>query len=146
MLLFLDFDGVVHPRAGNLFDLACLSHIERALKQFPIIEVVITSSWREQYTLEELKQLLGKDIAKRVIGQTPLIRGSYEKHVRYNEVKQYLSDTNQLNRPWVALDDAPELYPEDAPVVFVNGKTGMTERESEQLCIALRILSYHYRK
>lgn len=146
MLLFLDFDGVVHPRSGNLFDLTCLSYVELALTNYPTLEVVITSSWREHYELDQLKQLLGKEISKRVIGQTPLIIGSIEKHVRYSEIIQYLSDTNQTYRPWVALDDSSSLFPADAPLVSVNGKTGMTERESEILCIALRILTYHCRK
>ena len=143
ILLFLDFDGVVHRRTGNVFDLECLSHIERVLNDFPTVKVIVASSWREHYSLDQLKQLLGKTIADKVIDETPLITGTYDQHVRYLEALKYLTDSGQQNVPWVALDDTPELYSADAPVICVDGLTGMTEREAEQLRIAFRVLMYH---
>ena len=146
MLLFLDFDGVVHPRSGSPFDVSCIGHIERALTAYPETRIVITSSWREHYPVEQLKKLLGAELGNRVAGVTPSIRGTYTKYVRHEEVLQYLKDTDISDCMWIALDDSPEFYPDTAPVIWVDGVHGVTEHEVVQLQAALRVLSYHSNK
>lgn len=54
MILFLDFDGVMHP--VNQVDLFCREeHLARVLRDFPGIDIVISSSWRETHTLKNMK-------------------------------------------------------------------------------------------
>lgn len=62
MILFLDFDGVLHPwdpktqlSEQQMFSLKPL--LENTLRTFPNVEIVITSSWRQKYSLEKLRHL-----------------------------------------------------------------------------------------
>lgn len=53
-LLFLDFDGVLHPISGSppLLE-ECLVSLSTALSCFDV-EIVIASSWREERSFDEL--------------------------------------------------------------------------------------------
>ena len=58
--LFLDIDGVLHPvsAAGKFFRYENISLLWNVIKNEDI-QIVITSTWRLDKTLEELKILLG---------------------------------------------------------------------------------------
>lgn len=130
MLLFLDFDGVLHndevylepcnpmlteserqfvTRGGrrvtgtNLFE-----HCDRlaaALEPFPNVSIVITSTWREHFDLDALKGFLPPALAEQVIGVTPqyFSRGGLLHRVR--EIDAFLRDNDLGWEPWIALDD-----------------------------------------
>jgi len=81
--LFLDFDGVLHPgnKPGLVFTQAQL--LEQALAG-STCQLIISSSWRFHYPLEELKQMLPDGLAHRVVGRTgPALA---VKHARYQEM------------------------------------------------------------
>lgn len=44
MILFLDFDGVLHPRAPGQHLFSNLARLEAVLRDFEFVEVVITSN------------------------------------------------------------------------------------------------------
>ncbi|MBC3871856.1 HAD domain-containing protein [Undibacterium oligocarboniphilum] len=73
MILFLDFDGFLHPEPcyddKQLF--CCLPRLENVLRDFQIVQTVISSTWREKRSLDELKVFFAADIAPRIIGATP---------------------------------------------------------------------------
>lgn len=47
LLLFLDFDGVLHARsAQSPFQTSCMNALASRLTEYPI-EIVIASTWRE---------------------------------------------------------------------------------------------------
>ena len=140
MLLFLDFDGVTHPITGSTFNADCLAMISHALEGYSI-QIVISSSWRETHDLEELLELLGPEIGGLVVGVTPVIDDPFLRHVRYHEVQKYLSDNNQDSQSWIALDDTRGFYPEDAPVIWCNPRTGVTLIEAVRLREVLAELS-----
>ncbi len=108
MILFLDFDGVMHP--VNQTDLFCREeHLARVLRDFPGVEVVISSSWRETHTLKNMPTFFLTDLRSRIVGVTPVIeiRDAVDvPGVRLHEINQYLADTDNQHRRWVALDDA----------------------------------------
>ena len=52
-ILFLDFDGVLHPDGIALF--SRLGLLEEYLLKMPEIEIVISSTWRETQGFDELK-------------------------------------------------------------------------------------------
>jgi hypothetical protein len=143
MLLFLDFDGVLHPTDGEKFNQKCLNILESVLVEYPEIMIVISSSWREFMDLTQMREHLGEVIGEKVVGITPIISQSHQKHIRYQEVLKYLNDEGS-DHAWVALDDETYCYPEHAPVVWCNGSTGMSGYEEAQLRAVLRILEYHY--
>lgn len=125
MVVFLDFDGVTHPEDTNSKNqLFCrLPLIEEALRQYPRVEIVISSAWRLQWpsptvaTLE-LRQHFSEDIAPRVVGVTP-------NHVHLNwketqdglwlwkrqwEIETWLRAHRPPGTRWLALDDRAYLF------------------------------------
>jgi predicted NAD/FAD-dependent oxidoreductase len=128
ILLFLDIDGVTHPVSGSpIFLPECMSALQLAIEQFNV-ELVISSSWRESKTILELEELL-KPLNKNIQGVTPVIDDPFLKFVRYHEVKEYLKNTNQQDIAWLALDDSKGFYPNDAPVYWVDSKSGFTRED-----------------
>ena len=76
MILFLDFDGVLHPEGeGHLpndgTDFCFLPRLEELLREFPHVRIVISSSWRERLAYPTLLKPFSEDIRARIIGTTP---------------------------------------------------------------------------
>lgn len=71
MILFLDFDGVLHPFHRPLGTFVLLSYFEDVLRDFPAVNIVISSTWREEYSLPQLQKFFSEDIARRIIDVTP---------------------------------------------------------------------------
>ena len=132
MNLFLDFDGVTHPITGDTFHSKCIEYIENALEGL-CVQIVISSTWRDKYEIDELRELLGSKLGGLVVGVTPIIDDPFLKYIRYHEVLRYLSDNDQGSQPWLALDDTRGFYPNDAPVIWCNPRTGVTWDEAARL-------------
>lgn len=125
ILLFLDFDGVLHPyfprrdipqRANEYFSF--LPRLEAVLRDYPEVNVVIASTWRKYHTLEELRAFFSQDLRTRVVGVTPVEPpGGSEAGERQREVETYLQEQKLIGVPWVALDDFWDNYLPDAPLV-----------------------------
>ena len=144
MILFLDIDGVLHPSSGSTpFVPACVAVLESLLSGFPDIEIVITSSWREDKSLPELKALLGRQIGSRVIGITPVIDEPFLHHVRFHETQAYLADTDKQDTLWVALDDEVGNYPSNLPVLITDRRSGITEEDGLRLKHMIAELQKH---
>ena len=74
-ILFLDFDGVLHPEhCHESRHFCCLSILEDALRQVPECQIVITSTWRLEQSYEDLLRRFSPDIAAMVEGVTPRYR------------------------------------------------------------------------
>ena len=116
MLIFLDFDGVLHPNGCNpssYFSRAPL--LEAVLRQSADFEVVISSSWRHRRPFDELVLLFSADVRKYVVGITPDSRyvempvrlGLYPRQA---EIEVWLRENAQATDNWVAIDDRPWLF------------------------------------
>jgi hypothetical protein len=138
MILFLDFDGVLHPEPcyekDRLF--CCLPRFENALLDFPYVEIVISSTWRETRTLSELRALFSPSFAGRIIGVTPswkdhqdlLERIGYQRQA---EIEAWLRESGEPWRPWAAIDDKPYLFKPFLPnLIKTNSNVGF-EHEAE---------------
>ncbi|WP_416761836.1 HAD domain-containing protein [Roseateles sp. So40a] len=71
-VLFLDFDGVLHAGPGVVTQTShwCwLPVLHEALQAHGDVRIVVHSTWRFQYDLDELRELLGA-LGPRVIGAT----------------------------------------------------------------------------
>ena len=111
MIIFLDFDGVLHPEYVEQAvpaDVAfCrLPHVEAVLRDYPCVDIVISSTWRTQFSLSELQEFFSPDIAARIIDVTPVIENKYILERRECEIIQWMNFSDRKNEPWLALDDA----------------------------------------
>lgn len=139
-LLFLDFDGVLHPNGAtkpNLFSRA--SALTEVLNMHPELEVVVSSSWRFHHRWEDLLALLPKALADRFSACTgPAEPG---KHQRYREITSFVrqqGESGASNRPWRALDDAAWEFPAQcSELIACDGSVGAQEVDLEALCLWL---------
>ena len=108
MILFLDFDGVLHPdppQPDQRF--RSLPRLVSVLHDHPHVEIVISSMWREQLSIDELRQFFPDDIAARIISTTPVTPkvDGYAPARREGEILDWLEAEGRTAEPWVALDD-----------------------------------------
>jgi hypothetical protein len=140
MIIFLDFDGVMHP--VNQTDLFCREeHLARVLRDFPDVEIVISSSWRETHTLKNMLTFFLTDLRSRIVGMTPVveIRDTVDMPgVRLREINKYLTDTGNQHRRWVALDDDPGIFPARCTdLILCDGNHGFGNVAEKALRAAL---------
>src|SRR5471030_1328152 len=112
MILFLDFDGVLHPFAhrhtGPHF--IALPRLESVLREFPSVRIVITSTWRENHSLIVLTNLFSRDIQHQVIGVLPSLPCESAADIvghRQREALAWLFCHFTEPAMWIALDDDP---------------------------------------
>jgi len=150
VILFLDFDGVLHAGTGQEDD-GIFSRRELLwdlLRARPEIEVVFSTSWREISPQDELIYLCtidgGEDLIPRFIGQTPRQRSERGRYiagpvyVRYTEIAIWLCEHGK-GRPWIALDDDARQFPPGCEnLLLVDSKTGLQQKDVDE---ALRRLA-----
>jgi hypothetical protein len=144
-LLFLDFDGCMHPFGCDIDRYFChLSLLEAWLRERPSVGIVISSSWREMHPFEEMRSYFSEDLQQRILGMTPISkRGASEqfdgelsptRFERELEVLQWLRESGEPWRPWVALDDQAWLFrPFSKRLILCDGKVGLTQRELDRV-------------
>ena len=134
MLIFLDLDGVLRRKKSPLYRLATLGlrAFEQAIRSFPNVQIVITSSWREAFTVDQMRGLFSPDIAWRIIGVTP-IAPNQDGHYRHLEVLAYLKLNRREKDPWLALHDDPLHYPRLNNVLLIDGERGFDPDAAQQL-------------
>ena len=138
-VLFLDFDGVAHPELPDADDLfGQLQLIERVLRDFPTVEIVISSSWRLHHDLADLRSNFSFDIAPRVIDVTPLPwtdrDGVKPPGRRQREIEAWLDRERPGGVPWLAIDDRAEWFDKDCPNLFLtNSLRGFQPIQVEDL-------------
>ncbi|MDK4679863.1 HAD domain-containing protein [Kingella negevensis] len=138
MLLFLDFDGVLHS--------AYSFNTKQLYSQIPIfeqffrqpenanIQFVISSTWRYGRDLHALRQPFSPDIATRIIGKTPEDVATTRIGSREQEILQYLHDTQREAEPWIALDDVRSYFSRHLDRVYLcKPHTGLTLQDLPKL-------------
>lgn len=137
VILFLDFDGVLHPDPpSSSAPLMCRAPLLQAwLEQYPQVSVVISSTWRLKRTLPQL-QALFPEWSDRIIGVTPNI--PQESYQRQRECESWMSDHSKPWVPWLALDDrAWNFRPFERRLVLTDPKAGLTETDLVSLTNAM---------
>jgi hypothetical protein len=145
MILFLDFDGVLHP--DPCFDEAQLfergPHLAESLAPFPEVAIVLSTSWRTQRTFDELAAALPAGLRERVLDVTPpfTLAGTPATLVPYRrqaECMQWLRTHGHAKTPWLALDDRASLFePYCEQLVLCESTVGFDERTAWRLQGAL---------
>lgn len=119
-ILFLDFDGVLHDLRNveiRYFegrptvtgkDLFCYAPLLASLLQQATrrVEVVISSSWKNHFTLDELKARLG-DVAPFVLGSTRELPPGVRCDSRFEECATFARQRGEDD--WIMVDDSPDI-------------------------------------
>lgn len=129
-ILFLDFDGVLHPlfprtnrtHEENQHFEGC-SRLANVLDRVaPHMKIVVSSTWRYNRSMEDLRKLLGP-LGGRTIGATPILN-LRQDGVRELEAQLWLEQyTRNHMRPtvrWCALDDVIGLWTSHDKVLVTN--------------------------
>ncbi|MCQ9730194.1 hypothetical protein LM497_30090 [Pseudomonas aeruginosa] len=130
MILFLDFDGVLHPDAvylergrpvlradGELFMWS--RHLVDALASAPRVRIVLSTSWARELRFARARDYLPAELRPKVIGATwhsgmatddehrPLGRDTWwDTSTRYQQIRRYVDRAGITD--WIAVDDQPE--------------------------------------
>lgn len=145
-VLFLDFDGVLHPDAvfmtrkgpklrsdGALFMWADL--LVEVLDDFPQVQVVLSTSWARHLGFSRARSYLPASLKARVIGATwhsSMGKGWFyqtwwDKASRYEQICRYVSRAHLVS--WVSIDDDAEHWPVEAQgnLVRCDGQLGLAQ-------------------
>lgn len=145
MILFLDFDGVLHPgfaRGPAYF--SALPLLWQLLNECPHIEVVFSTSWRSDHSVESLIQLVtsqgGENLAGLFIGAIPSIPFEANRnitgpvHLREIAIRAWLAGNGRQGRNRIALDDDSTGFKPDCPnLILVDKMTGLKPEHMEIL-------------
>lgn len=134
MILFLDFDGVLHPSSPTKKGVGYfhnMSVFEDLMKVIPEVKIVISSSWREEFVFADLVQFFPEWLQPNIIGVTPIFSvGSFKTNFwRHEEIQEWIKDNNYKEH-WVALDDAHKEFPDGCHnFVRINPDTGIVQSD-----------------
>lgn len=128
LFLFLDFDGVLHRNADRYdspfvyMDNFC-NALRRADPQGRV-EIVISSTWRNSESLEELRAHFPEDIARRIVDVTPSLADMDLPidGLREREIREWLQGAPADHR-WLAIDDRANYFSKDCPHVLIVPST-----------------------
>lgn len=139
MIIFLDFDGVLHPISSRIVrqeggaividqapdgePIFCrVPLLAAVLRDFPEVRIVLSSSWTRYVPKAALLEPL-QDLADRVIGSL----SPYERGTRYERVRTFLEPFE--GEPWIAIEDDRRNFPDAVPVLWTDSSTGLTIKD-----------------
>ena len=134
-VLFLDFDGVLHPTSHGSVLFSQMNLLEDAIGS-ESCQIVISSSWRFHLELPKLRDYFSQKIRAQIVGATgePYI-GSY---ARFHEINAYVSTHGITD--WVALDDAYWEFPKSCTqLIRCNPNTGISPAEIQAVQTWLKV-------
>lgn len=125
-LIFLDFDGVLHPlqpEVSQLERFCWLPTLEALVGSFPDVYIVVHSTWRYEYTEPELRQMLGS-LGHRFVGCAP-------RAPRQQAIEMVLQ-ANRGVRGHLVLDDDPrEFSGSTLNVVLLDPQRGLSDETAQ---------------
>jgi len=135
MRVFLDFDGVLHPVGGSTLPFEHLPSFEEFLRKHPEVQVVISSSWRETFGVDYIREtFFSFDVQQQIIGGTPSLPNCY----RYDEVQTHIEQSGYKGDFIVIDDDAGQFPPAWPPLLLCNPSEGLTHEKLKELLHRIR--------
>jgi hypothetical protein len=140
-ILFLDFDGVLHPENFDA-ELFCRTpNLWLILRSCPHVNVVFSTAWRQSFPLKQLVRFAtqdgGEDLKGRFLGVTPTIdsdSGSMDHGSRETECLEWLQVHGHLETPWLAVDDIEYLFSPSSPNLYLTDyRHGLTEVDTQMV-------------
>ena len=123
MILFLDFDGVSHPEPyAPEAAFTQLPLIESVVRERVHVAIVVSSSWRESHSLDELRNFFAPDLQPRVVGVTPDLwdQALAPAYVRERECLAWLAANRPAGTRWLAIDDRLAFFQPNCPNLFLT--------------------------
>lgn len=127
LLLFVDFEGVLHPagsKAKDRFQSVSLEIVNAVARRCDA-GIVITSGWREKTDSRNFKGLF----QGRLLGATPWSAASTTRGI---DVAAFLEGFGH-SIPWIAIDTHAEQFDEGALIYWVDSSLGLVERDLRPL-------------
>jgi hypothetical protein len=128
-ILFLDFDGVLHPASGDSVPEFPKAPALAGVMQGYACEIVISSTWRLHYSLAELKEFLPVALAERVIGTTGEDPRSHFS--RHDSILAWLNQADPVD--WRALDDAKAEFRDTSHLIACSPQAGLEDAQALEL-------------
>jgi HAD domain in Swiss Army Knife RNA repair proteins len=135
-VLFLDFDGVLHPDNLEPDRLFCympgFCEVIRKADPKGEMPIVISSMWRFNSTVDQMSAHFPSDIARQIIGVTPDLldddegepwgwemngRSSRQAGSREREILTWMSEYSPAGE-WLAIDDRASYFRPNCPHLF----------------------------
>ena len=140
-ILFLDFDGVLHPASANSAEqFVHLPRLEATLRGHPAVRIVLSTSWQHTYSIRALRALFSADIAARVMGGTRSADPDHVAPTKFAQIQRYLRHGRAPQARWLALDAAVSHFPEPCPHLIVcDPRRGFDDDADRRLRQALAI-------
>lgn len=137
MILFLDFDGVLHPHPNDGAEFTCAPRLWELLDRHREVSIVFSTGWRFEHSVTALRQFVtsqgGEHLADRFLDATPLLRHDTEARSRERDCRAWLAAKRHTG-PWLAVDDMPNLFtPGLANLYTVNAKRGLMHYDVERI-------------
>ncbi len=117
MIVFLDFDGVLHPDpcpdSARLFEQA--PRLMRSLEEFADVGLVLSTAWRTVKPFDQLLEVLPDALSARILDITPTF-GDFQASAplvpyrRQAECMHWLQQNQRHCDAWLALDDRPDGF------------------------------------
>lgn len=126
MILYLDFDGVLHPgdvylqdgvprlmAPGTLFMWAPI--LETALLACPEVEIVLSTSWAQKFGLQKAQAALTPTLRRRVVQATWTTEEAarYEQSTRYEQIARHAAKEKLSDTDWFAIDNDDFGWPHE---------------------------------
>lgn len=113
------------------------------MRCFPNVDIVISSTWREQFDLNSLRARFSSDIALRIIGVTPLsadLLPANKPKTRECEIINWLQLNNRQGEEWIAIDDcAWQFHMHKDRLIACKGYVGMDPDVEAKLRLAIAL-------
>jgi hypothetical protein len=141
-IVFLDFDGVLNSDRSTQelgtryrFARSSVAALNRVLQQSGAV-LVISSTWREHWTLRENAEFLERDgvVPGRVVGKTPIL-----ERERGLEIDAWLRSVPYTVESFVILDDRDDMAMHCERLVQVKPEVGLSESQVKRAVELLNI-------
>jgi hypothetical protein len=161
-VLFLDFDGVLHPEGCAERDHFCylpnFAAVLRVADPDHQVPIVISSLWRHHCSLQYIRSYFPEDIAGQIVGVTPYMTDQQAREVqdwgpyggeqsrtchRQREIAMWMNARAPQGR-WLAIDDRAAYFHKDTPHLFLvpklvyQGDSGITVYQAPALAERLK--------
>ena len=127
-VVFLDFDGVLHPAGGSpgtTLPFEWTEVLAALLGPFNDVQIVIHSSWREHIPAQELRDLL-EPLADRLLG-------AVEAGNKGAAIERFLLEHSEITDALV-LDDQVDEFRTGFPATLLvcEPRTGLSSKDTQQ--------------